>query len=213
MSGMANTAVSGAMCTKTGLPTDKYDALRTGFAFKGSMMEDIVKLHLQIMAVAFGCNYNRVGTLQWGDGTDGTIYNVQSNATLGWTFHQLSHRIQSDSASGNNPTAEAAHHEIDILRMQSLLAGLDAFKAHGLQDNAFVVWTNSIADGPSHVTKDVPMIVWGSGGGFLKQGQFVDAGSAVNYKILNTLIAAAVKDKGVTPPSLGAGGTFAGMMA
>ena len=77
------------------------------------MMEDIVKLHLQILAVAFGCNYNRVATLQWGDGTDGTKYNVASNASLQWTFHQLSHRIQSDSASGNNPTAEAAHHEID----------------------------------------------------------------------------------------------------
>jgi len=212
MDSMATTAVS-AMCSKTGLPVDKYEALRTGFAFKGTMMEDIVQLHLQLMAIAFACNYTRTATLQWGDGTDPTKYDVPSNKGLGWSFHQLSHRIMSDSASGNNPTAEAAHHEIDVLRMQSLAVGLDAFKNHGLQDQTAVVWTNSIADGPSHVTKDVPMIIWGNAGGYLKQGAFIDAGSTVNTKILNTLIAAAVRDKTTSPPTLGSGGTFAGMMA
>lgn len=205
--------MAGAACSKAGLPTEKYEALKTGFAFKGAMMEDNVKLHLQLVAVAFGCNYNRVGTLQWGDGTDGTKYEVPSNAGLGWSFHQLSHRIMSDSASGNNPTAEAAHHEIDAVRMQSLLVGMDAFKAHGLQNNSMLVWTNTIADGPSHSMKDVPMIIWGNGGGFLKQGTFVDAGTANNSKVLNTIMAAATRDKTATPPSFAGSGLFAGMMA
>jgi len=57
------------------------------------------------------------------------------------------------------------------------------------------------------------MIVWGSGGGVIKQGAYIDAGGAVNSKILNTLIAAAVKDKTTSPPTLGTGGNFPGMMA
>ena len=189
----------------TGLTASEYESYKSGFAFKGTMMEDIVKLHLKILAVAFGCNYNRVATLQWGDGTDGTKYTVPSNASLQWTFHQLSHRIQSDSASGNNPTAEAAHHEIDTLRMQTLAAGLDAFKAHGLQDNAQVVWTNSIADGPSHSTRGVPMIVWGSGGGYLKQGTYVDSAGTANAKVLNTLIAAGSQGAATAAASIGSG--------
>lgn len=209
MGGMAPT---GAMCSMDGVPADKYEALKSGFAFKSAQMEDYVKLHLQIMAVAFGCNYNRVATLQWGDGTDGTKYDVPSNSGLGWTFHQLSHRIQSDSASGNNPTAEAAHHEIDTLRMQTFLAGLDAFKAHGLQDHAQIIWTNTIADGPSHSTRGVPMIIWGSGGGFLKQGAYVDTAGAANAKVLNSIMAAATRDKGGTAPAIGSG-TYDGMLA
>ena len=209
---MGNMVPTGAACSKDGLPDDKYTALKTGFAFKGAQMEDYVKLHLQIMAVAFGCNYSRVATLQWGDGTDGTKYDVPSNAGLGWTFHQLSHRIQSDSATGNNPTAESAHHEIDILRMQSLLVGLDAFKAHGLQNNAQIVWTNTIADGPSHSTRGVPMIVWGSGGGVLKQGTYIDTAGTANAKILNTLMAAATRDATPTPPAIGSG-TYDAMKA
>jgi hypothetical protein len=204
------TSTTGPMCSKEGLPVDKYEAYKSGFAFKGAQMEEYVKLHLQIMAVAFACNYNRVGTLQWGDGTDGTIYNVQSNASYGWTFHQLSHRMKSDSQSGNDPTAEAAHHEIDIVRMQSLLVGLDAFKAHGLENNTQVIWTNTIADGPSHSTRGVPMIIWGNGGGYLKQGTFIDAAGAGNAKILNTIMAAATRAGGA-PPTIDSSGEFAAM--
>jgi Protein of unknown function (DUF1552) len=209
---MGNMA-TGAVCSAAGLPTTQYDALKSGFAFNGAKMEDYVKLHLQIMAVAFGCNYSRVATLQWGDGTDGTKYDVPSNKGLGWTFHQLSHRIQSDSASGSNPTAEAAHHEIDTLRMQSLLVGFDAFKAHGLQSNAQIVWTTTIADGPSHSTRGVPMIIWGSGGGYLKQGAFVDTAGAANAQILNTIMAAATSDTTATPPAIGSAGQYTGMKA
>jgi len=208
MDGMVPT---GASCSKDGLPEDKYKALQSGFVFKGNQMEEYVKLHLQIMAVAFGCNYSRVATLQWGDGTDGTIYNVASNSR-GWTFHQLSHRIQDDVKSGNDPTAEAAHHEVDIVRMQSLLVGLDAFKAHGLQNNSQIIWTNTLADGPSHSTKGVPMIIWGSGGGYLKQGAYIDTAGTANAKVLNTIMAAATRDKSPTAPVIGSG-TYDAMKA
>ena len=201
---MGNMTPTGASCSKVGLPDDKYTALKTGFSFKGANMEQIVQLHLQIMAVAFGCNYTRAATLQWGDGTDGTVYNVPSNSR-GWTFHQVSHRLQSDSMSGNDTTAEAAHHEIDTLRMQSLLVGLDAFKAHGLQDTAQIVWTNTLADGPTHSTHGVPMIIWGSGGGYLKQGTYIDTAGTANAKVLNSIMAAATRSAGGTAPTIGSG--------
>ena len=196
-----------AVCSMDGVPVSEYESLMSGFRFQGDKMEDYVRLHLQIMAVAFGCNYSRTATLQWGDGTDGTMYDVPSNsgAGYGWTFHQLSHRIKSDSAAGNDPTAEAAHHEIDKVRMQTFLAGLDAFKAHGLANNAQIVWTNTIADGPSHSTQGVPMIVWGSGGGYLKQGTYIDAKGTKNGPILNTLMAAATRDVTATAPTIGSG--------
>jgi hypothetical protein len=47
--------------------------------------------------------------------------------------------------------------------------------------------------------------VWGNGGGFLKQGQFVDAGGATNNRLLNTLISAALQDKHMTVENFGEG--------
>jgi len=208
------TQMAGASCSNTGITTSAYEAFRTGFAFNGANMETYVKLHLQIVAIAFGCGYNRTGTLQWGDGTDGTKYATAANMSLGmWPFHQISHRIQSDSASGSNPTAEQAHHEIDKLRMETLAAGLDVFAAHGLQDKAAIVWTNSIADGPSHSTKNVPMIIWGNGGGYLKQGTYVDAGGSQNDAVLNTIITAATRDAASPATLLGSGKTLAALTA
>jgi hypothetical protein len=198
----------GAACTKTGLSTTKLDALKSGLAFRndGIVIEDVVKLHMELVALAFACNYNRVGTLQWGDGTDGTKYNVASNASLGWTFHQLSHRVQSDGAVGNNPTAEQAHAEVDRLRMQTLLYGLDQFKARGLQDKAMVTWLTHISDGPSHSARNVPHIIWGNGGGYLKQGEYIDPGAnTTNNKLWNTLITAAIRDKSTTAVNFGVG--------
>jgi hypothetical protein len=145
--------------------------------------------------VAFACDYTRTVAMQWGDGTDQTKYDVPSNASLGWPFHHLSHRVQSDASSGVNPTAENAHAEIDALRMETLAAGLDAFAARGLQDKSVVMWTNHISDGPSHSFKNVPVILWGNAGGYFKQGQYVDAGNSSNAKLLNTLISAATGEE------------------
>ncbi|MEO6599012.1 MAG: DUF1552 domain-containing protein [Polyangiaceae bacterium] len=182
-------------CTPDGLATSQLDALESGFAFQGSMMEDVVKLHLELVALAFACNFNRVATLQHGDGTDGTKYNVPSNVGLDWPFHQISHRIQSDSATGQNPVAEMAHAEIDALRMKTLLHGLDHFSARGLLDKSFILWTNAIADGPSHSFRNVPHIIAGNAGGYLKQGAYVDVGEATNNLLFNSLIKASVRDK------------------
>lgn len=203
-------------CSTAGIDTSRLEALRGGLAFQtNGMIEEVTKLHMSVMAVSFACNHARTATLQWGDGTDQTKYNVPANAKLGWPFHHISHRVQSDATSGNNPTAEQAHAEIDVLRMETLASGLDHFASRGLQDKCFVMWTNHVADGPSHSFKNVPVILWGDGGGYLKQGQYVDAGNSGNNKLLNTLISAAIQDTGTTVENFGGddGGQLAAIRA
>jgi hypothetical protein len=193
-------------CTQDGLAVDQLEALRSGLAFRmDGMIEDVAKLHLELVALAFACNYNRIATLQHGDGTDATKYNVPSNAELNWPFHHISHRVPSDSSVGSNDTAENAHAEIDVLRMQTLLHGLDHFKARGLLDKSVILWTNHIADGPSHSFKNVPTILAGNAGGYLKQGAYVDAGGVTNNRLFNTLITAAVRDKTDWTSNFGSG--------
>ncbi|WP_437332501.1 DUF1552 domain-containing protein [Sorangium sp. So ce394] len=207
----------GTACSQAGLATSELEALKSGFAFKmDGMIEDVAKLHLELVAMAFACNFNRVATLQHGDGTDGTKYAVPSNAGLGWPFHHISHRVQSDAATGNNPTAEQAHAEIDVVRMQTLLHGLDHFKARDLFDKSILMWTNHVSDGPSHSFRNVPTIIAGNGGGYLKQGQYIDAGNVTNNRLFNGLIAAAVRDKTEWTENFGEGqgsGPIDGMLA
>jgi hypothetical protein len=204
LDGMGEDMVQG--CTWGDVEISKLEALET-FAFKtDGMIEEIARLQMSLVALAFACNYNRTATLQWGDGTDGTKYPVPSNELLGrWPFNHICHRAPSDAASGDEPVAAQAHAEIDVLRMQTLAAGLDHFKARGLDDKSFVMWTNALAECPSHSFRNVPHIIWGDGGGYLKQGAYVDAGGVTNNRLLNSLISAAIQDTGETMETFGTG--------
>jgi hypothetical protein len=90
--------------------------------------------------------------------------------------------------------------------MKTLAAGLDHFKARGLADQSFVVWNNQFADGPLHSVLNIPHIIWGSGGGYLKQGQHLNVTSVPNSRLLNTLLSAALQDTGTAVDNFGSGG-------
>jgi hypothetical protein len=202
MDGMGNEMMEA--CSMNGLEIDKLEALQTFVYDNRGQVEDLVRLHLSLVALAFACDHRRTATLQWGDPVDQTRYAVPGNER-DWTFSWICHRNPSDGGSGMDPEAERAHGEIDKVRMQTLAAGLDHFEARGLKDNAFVLWTNHFQDGPAHSYRSVPHILWGSGGGYLKQGECVNAGGVVNSGLLTTLINAAVQDTGAPVTDFGDG--------
>jgi uncharacterized protein DUF1552 len=202
MGGMGNTAVE--RCSSEGLAIDQLRALENFVYDRYESTEAVGKLHMSLVALAFACNYRRSASLQWGDPADHTVYRVPSNARE-WNFNFIQHRVQSDSAVGTDPLAAQAHAEIDALRMQSFAAGLDHFNARGLRDQCAVLWTNSFSDGPMHSFANVPHIIWGSAGGYLKQGEHVDAGDVGNNRLLNTLISAAIQDTGASVEDFGQG--------
>jgi uncharacterized protein DUF1552 len=202
MGGMGNTAVE--RCSNEGLAIDQLQAMEDFVYDRFESTEKVGKLHMSLVALAFACNYRRSASLQWGDPTDHTIYRVPSNERE-WNLTYIQHRAQSDSAVGSDPLAAQAHAEIDALRMQSFAAGLDHFDARGLRDQCAVLWTNSYSDGRLHSFANVPHIIWGNAGGYLKQGQHVDAGDVGNNRLLNTLISAAIQDTGTTVEDFGQG--------
>ncbi len=141
-------------------------------------------------------NANRVATLQIGTGNDQTRYYV--NGQLQNTFHRISHRIDSDGSEGT-PIADAdlLHHEIDKIFAGMFLHLLDRLESYPgpsggtLLDDTVAVWTNDLANGPPHSYNNVPQVVAGKAGGFLRTGQYIDAGDVTHNKFLSTLISAA----------------------
>jgi len=210
---MADMAANAAQqCSTTGLDVTAFEALKN-YKFDVHQTDQMAGLFMSLVAMAFACNYRRAASLQWGDAYDSTIYDVPSNDRK-WKFTYISHRLASDSAIGSDegdPLAAAAHAEIDAVRMKTLAAGLDQFKARGLVNQSFVMWTNQYAEGPSHSFQNVPHIIWGNGGGFLKQAAYVDAQGATNNRLLNTLISAALQDTHIVVENFG-GGIGRGML-
>jgi len=158
-------------------------AINSGSAFRqNGKLEDVAKLHMDLVAFAFSCNATRVATIQVGDGTDHTNYTVDGAKVE--RFHYISHRIQGDGSSGAAiPQALDWHTKIDRIRMGTFKYLLDKWSTWStatgpLFDNAYVLWTSHVANGPSHSFKNLPIMIAGNAGGYLKQGQYIDAVAA-----------------------------------
>ena len=111
------------------------------------------------------------------------------------TFHRISHRIDSDGSEGTPiANADLLHHGIDKLFAAMFKKFLDRLAAYpgpsggSLLDDSVVVWTNDLANGPPHSYSNVPWVIAGGAGGYLKTGQYIDAGNVTHNKLLNTLI-------------------------
>jgi hypothetical protein len=176
-------------CDQGLVDTAGIEAAQMTFRRNG-MIETVSKLHFDLAAFAFACNINRVASLQIGDGTDHSVYDVPSNSR-GWNFHHISHRTQSDGSSGNDQTAVESHREIDRVRLETFKYALDKWNQAGLLDKSLIYYTNHINDGPSHSFSNLPIIIAGNPGGVLKTGQYIDAGTMNNGKLLHSLINAA----------------------
>src|SRR5690606_6758106 len=153
----------------------------------------VAEMMMDLAVLASSSDSDRTVTLQIGTGNDQTRYYV--GGELQNTFHRISHRIDSDGSEGDPiPNADLLHHEIDRLfagMFLHLLERLDAVPGPGggtLLDDTVALWTNDLANGPPHSYSNVPQVVAGRAGGFLRTGQYIDAGGVTHNKFLNTLI-------------------------
>lgn len=191
-----NNMMAMAACSAERLDVPAIQAMNEGSAFRraDNTIEDVAKLQIDLAAFAFACNASRVATLQIGDGTDGTRYTI--NGVQAERFHWISHRQTSDGNDGQ-PIANAVevHVEIDRIRMLTFKHLLDRFSSYSvpngtLLDASYALWTSHVAIGPSHAFNNLPIIIAGGANGFLRTGQYVDAGGVGNNRLLNTLISA-----------------------
>ncbi len=177
------------------LPDDRVQAMEdinTVFEANEHRIE-VADFMLELAALAFACDATRTGTLQIGEGNDQTRYTI--NGVLQNTYHRISHRIDSDGAEGTPiENADVLHHEIDKIFAAIFKRFLDKLSQYPgpsggtLLDDSVVVWTNDLANGPPHSTSNVPQVLAGKAGGFLRTGQYIDAGNVTHNKFLNTLI-------------------------
>lgn len=159
-----------------------------------SLIQTITMMQMNLIAFAFACDYTRVATLQIGDGNDGTQYTI-GGETLP-RFHQISHRIYSDGDMGDPiPDAQGKHHVIDREHAKMFKHLLDRLSMYGtdvgtLLDDSVAIWCNDLGAGVSHTYNNIPWVCAGSCGGFLKTGQYIDAGGVAHNQFHNTILSA-----------------------
>jgi Protein of unknown function (DUF1552) len=165
--------------------------------------EIIQRLHMDLMVFALSSGYTRVAVLQVGDREDDHVYTVNGTSVQ---FHTASHRTLP-----NSYTLCQAIDRIQINHFKYFLDQLSAIQTPTgpLLDQGVAVNTNQLSTGPDHGFRPLPFLIAGSAAGFLKKGQYVDAGTASTAVMLNTL----AKAVGVTTSMGGQAGTISQMLA
>jgi hypothetical protein len=154
----------------------------------------VIRLHLSLLAFAVSSGYSLTGTLKVGDRIDSHQWTVDGMKLP--QFHMISHRNMSDAAGGATiPNAFELHRQIDRIHAADFLYLCDQLQGVNtptgpLIDQGYAVWTNQVATG-WHRHDNQPFVIVGAGGGYLKTGQYVDAGGVKLNMMLNTLLSAA----------------------
>ena len=141
----------------------------TAFTKGGDMM-------INLIALTMMCDANRVMILQW----PGFAKFTWDGMTHEFDHHGLSHRNGSAAVGGACVTGVIDMlHQIDTWytgRYSKLVHLIDSIKEgeRTMLDNSMVMWLPELADGNAHNNNNLPIVIAGSGGGYLKQGQSIN---------------------------------------
>lgn len=161
-----------------------------------------VRAHMDVAALAVACGYTRSVSIQVGSGNDGsTRYRNLETGQLMENYHFISHRRQSHDSSGTViPNSDLLHHWVDRNFGQTfkyLLDKLDGYimpNGQSLLESGMAIWHNDNGNGPAHSSSNVPWIIAGGAGGFLRKGEYIrlaDGGESNHKQLLNTIGTAA----------------------
>ena len=158
-------------------------------------IEKATQMQIDLIAFAFASDRARTATLQVGSCNDHTRYTV--NGVVAPAYHPVSHRNNSDGQGG--PVIKDSvqiHHGIDQIHARHFKPLIDRMAAYTLPtggtlfDSSINIWTNSLDNGPTHGSTNIPYLLAGTAGGFLKTGLHINTPGA-SHRVLTTVASAA----------------------
>lgn len=183
-----------AECAPLDAPTESAIEAIDGQHQDGNRIVEVAELHIDVIALALSCGYTHAATLQIGNGNDATRYWWEGEQFP--SYHWISHRIFADGSEGDPiPDAQSKHNAVDRIHARLFARLIDRLSAYTTESGTLLqqgacVWMNDLSNGPPHSVNNLPYVVAGSAGGFLRTGAYVDAGDVTHNKLLNTLATA-----------------------
>ncbi len=170
---------STAACARPAAPGD-YDPMReTNYQRAGTDQIDL-------LVAAMACDVTRFATILWSGATSG-----QRFPSLGFpeSHHPLSHD------GDGNAVSQSKLRDIDVFhaeRFAHLVARLDTTPEPGgegtMLDHTVVVWGSELSKGNVHSRRDMPIVMAGGLGGFLRTGRMVRFSGRTHNDLLLTIL-------------------------
>ena len=138
---------------------------------------------LQLIVKSFACDATRVATLMFGHETSNTQFPFLDLGVPDDRLHVLSHE-----GGGAGLQAYADVHQYFATKFGELLdlLALESQAEGTLLDHTIVVWAGSTSASWGHVSRNVPVVIGGRGGGYFDTGKYHRYGSFVGDDNVHT---------------------------
>ena len=126
------------------------------------------KLQMDLMVLAHSCGLTRVSTFMWANADSWQYYPWIG---VNEEHHELSHSGDSDTAATEKLVKINVWHAEQVAYLLDRLAALPEIDGGTMLDHSLVLWGNEIGVGNNHTYKNIPWLLAGGAGGYLKTGR------------------------------------------
>ncbi len=157
------------------------------------------KLQMDLLAKALECDLTRVASIQWSRSRSATRFTWLG---VEREHHDLSHDGDALTSSVASLVRINAWYAEQLAYLLGRLASIPEGDGTML-DSTLVFWSNELARGNSHSTKNMPYVLAGGLGGDLQMGRFLDFRSRKGTVPHNNLLLSLVNAMGIDDTSFG----------
>jgi hypothetical protein len=138
------------------------------------------RVQTDLMVLALSCGLTRVATFMWANADSWQDF---PRIRVNEEHHTLSHAGDSDSTARDKLIKINVWHSEQVAYLLGRLAAIPD-GAGTLLDSTLVLWGNEIGIGNTHTHRDIPWVLAGSAGGYLKTGRFLSYGDQPHNNLL-----------------------------
>jgi hypothetical protein len=140
------------------------------WAMKSDNFETVGAMQMEIVAQALSCGLTNIVTFMWSNSETNLIYKwLPIDYTIDENkggHHAMSHARAADLAQVDQWYASQFNTFIDKF------SAIKESEGNGtLLDNSLLMWTSCLSDGAAHESRNTPIVLAGSNGGYFKQGK------------------------------------------
>ncbi len=164
----------------------ELEALDPGTLEFDAQYKTVGRMQMDLIALAIACGSTIAATLQWHYGVAGPIFTWDGLEGV-YNHHKLSHGNTADDNTG----AEIPDYLFQIAMIDAWYAGELAYFADKLAayeegdatvlDNTALCWLNDLSNGLAHTYTNLPYVLVGSCGGYLKTGQQISCTASGSF--------------------------------
>ncbi len=128
------------------------------------------RIHLDLMALALGCELTPVASMQWWTGQG---YGPVRQLGIDRGHHDLSHDGDSNAESQDRIARINRWYAEQFAYLLDRMKAIDDGAGGTLLDHTVVLWVNELGKGNNHAYEDIPYVLAGGAGGAIRTGRWL----------------------------------------